>query len=223
VRAGRIWIAVWLASYFLLSLPAIARPLHVGLASAYPPLESPVAMQSRAVIVLSGGADYLRTATGEVAVPSRPTLQRIAEAVRVYRMLDAPLVIASGGSPNPGDRSEAEVIHDRLVAAGVPAERILLESGSRDTRESASRVRALLEARQMDAVVLVTSALHMPRAMRAFRSEGVNTIAAPASGRLAGLPSGWRAMIPDANALVVSEASLHEYAGIVYYLLRGWA
>ena len=59
---------------------------------------------------------------------------------------------------------------------GVPKERIIIENRPRDTLQEAEMLFPLLG---QEAFVLVTSAMHMPRAMRIFQDHGMHPIAAP--------------------------------------------
>jgi uncharacterized SAM-binding protein YcdF (DUF218 family) len=49
---------------------------------------------------------------------------------------------------------------------------MLLETRSRNTRENARYSAQLLDARKMHHILLVTSALHMERAMGEFSAQG---------------------------------------------------
>jgi uncharacterized SAM-binding protein YcdF (DUF218 family) len=72
-------------------------------------------------------------------------------------------------------------------------------------------------------VLLVTSALHMPRAMAAFSKQGVRAIAAPTPQQITapsdGSLSPW---VPNLRALDASRSIVKEYAGLFLYWWRGW-
>jgi uncharacterized SAM-binding protein YcdF (DUF218 family) len=92
-------------------------------------------------------------------------------AAALYRAGKARWVLLSGGNP-PGDENvapEAEAMAEVLRALGVPASAMRLEGRSRNTLENA--VLSLALVRQVGArrVLLVTSALHMPRRSPCFR------------------------------------------------------
>lgn len=222
-RGARVWIAAWMAAYFLFSLPIVARQvMYAGLVSE-PALQRPEHVAGReAVVLLSGSARRYRLGAEPVAVMDAATTLRVLEAARVYRMLGSPLVIVSGAG-HRGERSpEVHAMREGLLAAGVPADRVVQDVASRDTHQSALAIRDLLRSRQMSGAVLVTSAHHIPRAMRAFRRAGVDVVASPAPVLPGETRLTWWALVPDAGALGLSEACLHEYAGLVYYRLRGW-
>lgn len=65
-------------------------------------------------------------------------------------------------------------------------------------------------------LVLVTSAAHMPRAIRNFQAVGLNPIPAPTqylTGR--GSRSSLLSWLPSSSALEKSELALHEYLGLL--------
>ena len=124
-----------------------------------------------AVLVLGG-------ALGAPRPPAQPHLgfgaaaDRVWHAAALYRAGKARWVVLSGGSP-PGSENvapEAEAMAEVLRALGVPASAMRLEGRSRNTLENA--VLSLALVRQVGArrVLLVTSALHMPRALAVFQA-----------------------------------------------------
>lgn len=89
------------------------------------------------------------------------------------------LVVTSGGRRWEG-RLEADALARELVRQGVPAEAIVCERSSRNTRENAERTAALLRRHGVGHVVLVTCAWHMPRAAELFRRQGLHVEPFPA-------------------------------------------
>jgi uncharacterized SAM-binding protein YcdF (DUF218 family) len=107
---------------------------------------------------------------------------------------------------------------------GIPAAAIEIEEASINTRENALFSYRLLSARGIRKIILVTSAMHMPRAAGAFRKAGFEVVPAPADFR-----TGWGEgnpvllWLPSAGSLEHSQAPLHEWLGLWIYRLRGWA
>ena len=60
-----------------------------------------------------------------------------------------------------------------MVGAGVPADAIVRERCSLDTRDNARFGASLLARRGLSSVLLVTCTWHLPRAERLFRSAGL--------------------------------------------------
>jgi uncharacterized SAM-binding protein YcdF (DUF218 family) len=105
-------------------------------------------------------------------------------------------------------------IRDYMISQGVPAEEILIETRSRNTRENALYARPLLDALP-GKKVLLTSDYHMYRAQHAFARAGIQTEPAP---------------IPDVYKLSLRLESrwsaflelCEEFLKIGYYRARGW-
>jgi uncharacterized SAM-binding protein YcdF (DUF218 family) len=112
---------------------------------------------------------------------------------------------------------------------GVPAEAISVETKSRNTYEHAKNAGPLLTEREFRRVLLVTSALHMPRALGVFKRQcpGTEFIPAPTDfGETTPKPRPFikevADVIPTAENLRLMSNVLHEYIGIAYYKCRGW-
>jgi uncharacterized SAM-binding protein YcdF (DUF218 family) len=65
----------------------------------------------------------------------------------------------------------------------IPSTGVQIEGGSIDTHENAIRSYQVLAPLGIRRILLVTSAMHMPRAAGAFRKAGFEVIAAPADFR----------------------------------------
>jgi uncharacterized SAM-binding protein YcdF (DUF218 family) len=129
-----------------------------------------------AIVVLGGG---IGPATPPVPEPFTDSAERIWHAARLYRRGLAPRIIASGGGA--ADMSEAEAMRLFLTDLGVPAQAIVLEANSLNTIENIRHVRTQVKDGR---VALVTSATHMPRALRLARTAGLNVAAFPTDGAL---------------------------------------
>jgi uncharacterized SAM-binding protein YcdF (DUF218 family) len=137
-------------------------------------------------------------------------------------------VLVSGGNvPFLGGRGvmpESRAASRILQEWGVPANAILVEDASLNTRENAAYSYRLLNSMGIRHILLVTSAFHLPRAAAAFRKVGFQVTPLPADFRTgegeADLPLRW---LPDADSLKQTQVALKEWLGILVYRLRGWA
>jgi uncharacterized SAM-binding protein YcdF (DUF218 family) len=69
--------------------------------------------------------------------------------------------------------------------------------------------------------ILVTSRVHMRRAVGTFRAQGMPVIPAPAPDRHVQVP--WpMGFFPTEAGLAATASGAHEIAGLAYYGLRGW-
>jgi uncharacterized SAM-binding protein YcdF (DUF218 family) len=221
-RLSLVVLVVGLLQLFAASLPAVARACARGLESRYPPT-SPEALPAADAIVVLGGAVAPAPVAGGHPELTDGT-DRVLHAARAYRATRAPLVVATGGGiEGGGDRAEADDIADLLVEWGVPRAAILLDREARTTRENATGVRAALAGRPVRRILLVTSALHMPRAVGCFEAEGFEVLAAPTDYLAPTLVRPrWTDWLPDASALEATSAAVHEVVGRWWYRLRGW-
>jgi uncharacterized SAM-binding protein YcdF (DUF218 family) len=176
-----------------------------------------------AVVLLSGRTLISRHAGRTTAALAPECLARVREAARVYDLIAPVWVISAGGLPRPerGVPTSAELMRDELVRLGVPADRILTEVESRTTRDAAVRVARLLPGLGAPHVVIVTSEVHIPRALAAFRAQGVSGVAAGAADPGASRP--WPAwVLPTAQGVRFSDEVLHELLGLAAYRALGW-
>jgi uncharacterized SAM-binding protein YcdF (DUF218 family) len=222
-RAAALLLGTALAGLWLASTPVLAEWLVASLEQAHP--AAPLAAQAPAdaILLLGGGT--------QPAVPPRefPELtdagDRVLHAARLFRAGKAPIVVVSSGRMPWQTRApvEAEGISELLVALGVPREAILREESSTNTRENCLRSKELLDARGVHDVLLVTSALHMRRALATCRTAGLAVRAAATDFRVADEgPRTWLDLAPDPEALVSTHAALRERLGFLVYQRRGW-
>jgi uncharacterized SAM-binding protein YcdF (DUF218 family) len=88
--------------------------------------------------------------------------ERPERAAELFKEHAAPRIIISG-------LGDYEINRRRLIAAGVPANAIELETQSRTTRENAQFTVKLLREQKPKRVILVTSWYHSRRAVACFR------------------------------------------------------
>lgn len=149
-------------------------------------------------------------------------VDRVLHSARLYHEGLAPRIIISGGNWQIGDTerpSEASIVRELLISLGVAPNDIFIEEKSRTTRENFLFTDALLKQLGLDgSLALVTSATHMPRAMRNASTLNVNVAPYPTDWRSTGLklhPLPW---LPNAEALSQSEVALKEWlAAFVSY------
>jgi uncharacterized SAM-binding protein YcdF (DUF218 family) len=210
-RAGMVLTCLSVVWLWIWSLPITGDSIRRSAESHYPPV--PVAkVPSADVIVLLGGAISPPVRGGAPFPNMSAAADRIWHAARLYKAGKAPLIIASGGSDsNLSTESESESMRTLLVDLGVPASAIILEARSRTTKQNAQFSAEILRTRNLQSVLLVTSALHMRRALNDFEATGVDATPAPTdhSG-----PTGFgiERWFPSAGALDVSGQAMKEVA-----------
>lgn len=208
------WTATWLTrSLEWQNLPAADLP------------------EADAIVVLGGATRSQQ--------PPRPWVDvmeagdRILHGAQLYQAGKAPWLILSGGRidwRNSGAPESADLA-EIAEAFGVPSTAILQDPSSLNTYQNAVNVKQILQQRNLDQVLLVTSALHMPRSLAIFRKQGMNAIAAPTDflvtensfSELSSTPEARILnLLPNADYLAQTTRVLKEYLGLVVYRLRGW-
>jgi uncharacterized SAM-binding protein YcdF (DUF218 family) len=175
------------------------------------------------VVVLGSGSVNLRAAGRQLSSVTMGAGLRVLEAARLFDLLNGPLVIASGGVTEQDDKAapESQAMQRALIQLGVRAERILLESDSRNTREEAILIKRMLADRGVTDFVLVTSPLHMRRSMLVFEREGMHPIPSPSPLVPERLPRASR-FLPSDMWLQIGDSALYEWLARGYYWWHGW-
>ena len=223
VRLAGGCLAAAIAIFFVAGNPTLASALHGHHERTYLPLPVADYPEVDAIIALGGGLG--------VPLPPRlsPDLQgaadRLLHTARLYHAGKAPRVILTGGNifPQPGMQPESFYAAELLEEWGVPASAIIIEDQSRNTYENAVYTKRLMDKNDIDTVLLVTSAMHMPRALATFRSNGIDAIPAPTDyGTVAYDQPGVLSWIPTLGAVQTVTGVIYESLGILIYRYRGW-
>jgi uncharacterized SAM-binding protein YcdF (DUF218 family) len=207
----------------------VSEALTRSLERQYLPEADPPA--AGAIVVLGGAT--------EPALPPRTDVElgdageRLMHAARLFQRGKAPIVLVCAGRPEYSARPtpEAPDMAEVLRRFGVPKDAILEEDRSRNTFENAVEAKRMLEPLHLHRILLVTSALHMPRAVGLFRHQGFEVVPAPADfkvvdvqRRSSDLPFArilLSALIPSAEALAATTKALREHLGIAVYSALG--
>ncbi len=204
--AGRLVAGAALGLLLALSLPVVANRLSMRV-EAYPPLDPSLAVHAEVIVVLGGG--MRRPPPPAAAQPSPETIERLAGGAALARRTGLPLLVSGGtfGSAPPEADAMAEALRQQF---GLEAR--FVERRSRDTRENAIESARLLRPAGLRRVLLVTSAVHMRRAVAEFEAVGLDVVPAPVAPASAsgGELGDW---LPHTAALETSHAALYELGG----------
>lgn len=135
-------------------------------------------------------------------------------------------ILFSGGSGSlVGLDQEGKYIYPFLQELGIRKNKILVDSLSRNTYENALFSKQMLNEMQFTGnVVLITSALHMPRALACFKKVGLEVVPFPVD-RISGDRKFYfdHLLIPNTQNLHLWQRLLHEWLGTIVYWLKGYA
>ncbi len=217
---GRILLAAGVGALALcLLLPVddwVDRPLE----DRFPQLTDPPARVD-GIVLLGGAIDDVTSKDRNT-----PTLtsagNRITSFVQLARRYpDARLVFTGGsGALEQGVANEADYTRILLDQLGIPPTRVLFEDRSRTTRENAVLTQALVHPQPGQTWLLVTSAVHMPRAIGVFRAIGWDMTAWPVGYQTRDHLPLWQLSL--GTKLAALDAGAHEWMGLLAYWLRGW-
>ena len=130
------------------------------------------------------------------------------------------MVGRGGGSP------EATDMADLLEFMGVPRSAIIEEPQALNTYENAFYVKDILAERGLERILLVTSAMHMPRALAIFQHQGINVIAAPTDFLVSqqevietgsSIQAILLSVLPDSDRIDKTTRAIKEYIGTIVY------
>ena len=194
-----------------LSMPVVANAL-VRLLEPPPVLIEQI-KRAQAIVVLGGGRNLGSPEWGGETVNDY-TLRRTRYGARLARETGLPVYV-SGGKPTGGQLAEGTLMRE-LMAREFNEPVKWVDAAAETTREQALIVAQDLKAQQIGRIALVTDAVHMPRAQRAFELAGLAVIAAP-TGYTAQRPLAPYQLIPGPAALLHSHVALREWASQLHH------
>ena len=220
-RAGQALMAgalVALAIGLLTPFSAIIlRPLE----NRFPPPPADMPAPT-GIIVLGGAVDTERSeARGQVFLDADAA--RMTAGVELARRYPNARLVYSGGSPGFPRPGPAEAISARQLwlTLGVPAGQMIFEDKSRNTWENAVFTRDLVKPEPGQTWLLVTSALHMPRAVGIFRRVGFPVVPYPVAYRTLGDARDFQIIALAAERALALDLGVREWIGLLAYRLTG--
>jgi uncharacterized SAM-binding protein YcdF (DUF218 family) len=175
-------------------------------------------------IILGGG--MMRSGEG---YRTGETADRFVQPLLLYKKGLVKKLIITGGNVNIkglkiDDTQESKKVKEVLIAMGVAEKDIYLEENARNTHENATYTKKMLSPFLAEEMVLVTSAMHMPRAKACYIKEGFKVVVYPADIKKKDTPSGiLDQVIPQERNLSKFAELIREMAGFVIYKLVGFA
>lgn len=200
----------------VLMTPLAANALVRVVESRSPSPQACAAKTPDYFVVLAGGVEREPVNEADIGALAAVGLRRLEAAIERFRRSPHAhlLIVGRGNYAVP----ESALLAHLARNLGVPADAISTEQASTTTWQNARYAAALSEP-PPHRFWLVTSALHMARAMTAFRAAGFDPCPL-ASDSVYAAPVGIGYFLPHTSALRKSEAVLHEMVGAAAYRLR---
>jgi uncharacterized SAM-binding protein YcdF (DUF218 family) len=185
------------------------------------------------IVVLGGGTDMMNYPRPMVDISGAG--DRVLYAAQLYKQGKSSHLLLSGGNltwQNEASSTPASQMGEILEFLGIPADAIWLQTRSLNTYEDALYCSQILKEKGIDKILLVTSAIHMPRAMGVFMNQGIQVIPAPTDFRVTesnwadlwsgNIPAQTLRLVPNISDASAFSNAIKEYIGILVYRLRGW-
>ena len=224
-RLGRALLISGVVLLVLFSNKLVSRWLIRPLESRYPAIPEfvgggpvPARLAACRFVVVLGGGNGTSPGVSANNLLSSSALSRVAEAVRILRVVPDAKLIVSGPSDGKRD-THATVLARAAAALGIAPDRVIYIDQAHDTEDEAHATKRLVG----DApVALVTSAWHMPRSMALFRHAGIDPLACPADFRThTDDPLVFDDLFWEVDSLSRSTMAVRERVGYLWIWLRG--
>jgi uncharacterized SAM-binding protein YcdF (DUF218 family) len=220
-KVGKYALFLGMCILFLFSTEPVSNLLVYSLECQYKMYSDEVPSDLDIVVVLGGG---MNASGGFREHPEAGgfTYARLFNGVRVFKLSGAKTLALCGGSRKQNTENEAEVMKALARELGVRQDQIITETKSRNTMENAAELASLIPSTQGRRIGLVTSALHMFRSERVFRKQFAHDTIVPIPVNYVYSPD-WRdlrGLVPSSDALSDSNYAIHEWLGMVWYLIR---
>lgn len=203
--AATVWLLV-------ISTALVPQNLLISLEYRHLPLTKDEASnfgEDTHIIVLGGGHGFNRNLPAN-SLLSAQALARLNEGVRLLRLIPGSKLVLSGYSET-GRTTQAEMLQEAALNIGVDYNRIILQKSPANTYEEAKIYSETFG--NSHEVIIVTSAVHVPRASMLFRKCGVDYSVSPSNYRIWD-PNRPKRLWPSVKYMEQMGLALYEYAGI---------
>ena len=214
----------WISFMIVVVIVVAANPILASRTGAYleagysyVPVETVEPVD--AVIVLSGMLTTIRDADGKIHHERDGSIDRLEAGLEFLQKGKADtLVLTRGFLPWSQGRPEGDVLKEIAVSRGIPAHKILLTEIAQNTDQEAAAIAKLLPKDHR--LALVTSAFHMPRALKVFRARGLTIVPHAVDFNHTGSSFTIIDLLPSAGALAQNSRFVREMIGRLYYALK---
>jgi uncharacterized SAM-binding protein YcdF (DUF218 family) len=225
-RWGRRFVSIGALLLLVAGLSPLGSALILPLEDRFPRADIDAPPRPTGFVILGGAEDRLVGTARNVPALNEAAERMVEAAILARRFPEAKLAFSGGDTGvlyQTGN--EAEGAETLLTALGVPRDRLILETNSRDTYENAVFLKEEL-AKQGELGpgtrwLLITSAYHMPRAIGAFREAGFDIEAWPVDYRTRGRSDLARPFDKVSEGLRRVDVATREWAGLLAYWLGG--
>jgi len=193
----------------------IAKPLESEF-----PLVNPLDHPGVKTVVVLGGGRYPVSDRPANAKLTNVSIARTVEGIRIFKLTKAKNIIFTGKDYR-NNSSIAGLMKLLAVDLGVDEKKIITVDNAVNTREEAKFCTEILK--EGDTVFLVTSAIHLKRAVKCFEKEGIAVIGMPTDFQVQKneiIKNNPSIFFPNSYNLLMTQRSIHEYLGLLWEKIR---
>lgn len=178
---------------------------------------APTFSPATTIVLMGGGTDR----KGSGLVPKSDSMARIAATASLYRQCRETgascKVILSGGDPQRHGEAEADNYAPYVLSGGVAPDDLVRENKSFNTYQNARNVAAILGPAHDNRLIVVTSAYHMRRSLRAFEAFGYEP-----EPYVSDVRRNHATFFPRFRSFENSELAAHELVGLARFEVYRW-
>ena len=221
-RAGRWMLVASIVQIAAVGVLPIGSGLALPLESRFPRWDATRGPPT-GIVVLGGGVVKPETSADQGEIVLGCTAERIVTAVELARRYPGARVVFTGGRANltAGGLTEADFVVRFFEKLGVSRDRVIVERESRNTAENAAFTRQLVMPKAGERWLLVTSAMHMPRAVGVFQKAGFAVDAYPVDYQTFSTKDLWSVSSALMGGIGKTDLAVHEWIGLMVYWMSG--
>jgi len=217
----RVRLGFLLVLYYGFTTRPLAQVLVQPLETYYRP-PATVPAHSDAIVLFVNDAPTLPLFSDRPTIVGTRNTDLLICGLIYVQARSAPTVVLAEGGPGvfASHATGTTVLQDWAVRLGYPPEAITIADQGVATHERARAIIQLLGSAKR--ILLIDSAMHLPRSTAAFRKAGFTVTPIPCDAyNISTAPWSLSAFIPHARNLEACNGAVYEYVGLLTYWLRG--
>lgn len=197
--------------FYAFCTPLVTSLIISSLEKEYSVPQSP---QGDVIVMLGGGATLDTPNLDFKGHLSGYSANRLLTTIELYKKLNIPIII-SGGKVFSSSGSESVIARNILISIGVPKNMIFIDNRSVNTTENAKYTKAIMGNHNFKNPILVTSAFHMPRAVKQFNKFNVKVLPFPTDYQT-NVDEKFEVneLLPSGSGILNLSLSIKEYLGL---------
>ena len=220
-RSMRVLLGLLVVLYYGFTTRPLAQALVQPLETYYRPSATMPAPHD-AIVLFVNNPPQLDPFTERPTIVGTSNTDLLICGLIYVQAHSAPKVVIAEGVPGifSRDATWTPVLQEWAVRLGYPPDAITTTDQGVATHERARAIKQLLGS--ADRILLLDSAMHLPRSTGAFRTAGFTVTPIPCDAyNMSTAPWGFSAFVPHGGNLVAINEAIYEYVGLLTYWLRG--